>query len=156
VLGHVSDKEGRKEAKSRGNYTPPEIILDRVRMDFAVLDAVEGVTVAPGEAYIAREDLEGMDLADGAQIVAYRPQAEQGSRKLRVRASKKLPRRVALLAPDWCRPRRGSTFCRQRFRASPSSNASRSKIRAGRRPAPTRFGGSSTRRRRPGATRGIA
>ena len=38
VLGHVSDKEGKKESKSKGNYTPPEIILDEVKMDFAVVD----------------------------------------------------------------------------------------------------------------------
>ncbi len=37
VLGHVSDKEGKKESKSKGNYTPPEIILDKVAMEFAVL-----------------------------------------------------------------------------------------------------------------------
>jgi isoleucyl-tRNA synthetase len=28
VLGHVTDKEGKKESKSKGNYTPPDIILD--------------------------------------------------------------------------------------------------------------------------------
>ncbi|MGM0575785.1 MAG: isoleucine--tRNA ligase [Myxococcota bacterium] len=28
VLGHVSDKHGRKESKSKGNYTPPEKILE--------------------------------------------------------------------------------------------------------------------------------
>ena len=33
------DKEGKKESKSKGNYTPPEVILDRVHMEFAVLDA---------------------------------------------------------------------------------------------------------------------
>ena len=28
VLGHVCDKKGRKESKSKGNYTPPDAILD--------------------------------------------------------------------------------------------------------------------------------
>ena len=27
VLGHVCDKDGKKESKSKGNYTPPEVIL---------------------------------------------------------------------------------------------------------------------------------
>ena len=36
VLGHVCDREGKKESKSKGNYTPPEVILERVRMEFAV------------------------------------------------------------------------------------------------------------------------
>ena len=33
VLGHVTDAEGRKESKSRGNYTPPEVTLDEVGAD---------------------------------------------------------------------------------------------------------------------------
>lgn len=28
VLGHVTDKTGKKESKSKGNYTPPDLILD--------------------------------------------------------------------------------------------------------------------------------
>ena len=38
VLGHVADREGKKESKSKGNYTPPEVILDRIRLEFAVVD----------------------------------------------------------------------------------------------------------------------
>ncbi|MBW1686547.1 MAG: class I tRNA ligase family protein, partial [Deltaproteobacteria bacterium] len=41
VLGHVADREGKKESKSKGNYTPPEIILDAVKLEFAC--------VSPGE-----------------------------------------------------------------------------------------------------------
>jgi isoleucyl-tRNA synthetase len=37
VLGHVGDKDGKKESKQKGNYTPPEVILDRVRMEFATM-----------------------------------------------------------------------------------------------------------------------
>ena len=33
VLGHVTDPEGRKESKSRGNYTPPEETLAEVGAD---------------------------------------------------------------------------------------------------------------------------
>lgn len=40
VLGHVQDKAGKKESKSSGNYTPPDLILDAVKMDFAVLDGL--------------------------------------------------------------------------------------------------------------------
>ncbi len=97
VLGHVCDREGKKESKSKGNYTPPEIILDRVRMDFGVLEQVAGVDVAPAEAVIAREDLDGMDLKDGARVVAYRSDAEGAQLELTLRASAKLPRRVVLL-----------------------------------------------------------
>jgi isoleucyl-tRNA synthetase len=97
VLGHVSDKEGRKESKSKGNYTPPEIILDEVKMDFAVVDAgAYGVSaVAPGRAVISMDDLEGMDLASGA-VVELRSRA--GAEKIALHGDKKLPRRVIALS----------------------------------------------------------
>ncbi len=97
VLGHVCDRDGKKESKSKGNYTPPEIILDRVRMDFGVLDEVAGIAVQPGEALIAREDLEGMDLRENARVAVYRPDNEQVSLQLTLKVAKKLPRRVVLL-----------------------------------------------------------
>ncbi|MEO6418640.1 MAG: isoleucine--tRNA ligase, partial [Polyangiaceae bacterium] len=99
VLGHVSDKEGKKESKSKGNYTPPDVILDAVKMDFAVLDpsdlpknnkkAVGGVMIAP-------EDLEGLDLLEGTVV-----RVSQGgaSKELQVWGVKGLPRRVAVLLP---------------------------------------------------------
>ncbi|WP_426754637.1 isoleucine--tRNA ligase [Myxococcus sp. Y35] len=100
VLGHVSDKEGRKESKSKGNYTPPEIILDEVRMDFAVLTAAEaGVPGEPGVALIAREDLEGLDIQEGAKVQLFRPDRPDVSVTATVKAHKKLKRRVVLLAP---------------------------------------------------------
>jgi len=99
VLGHVCDKEGKKESKSKGNYTPPEIILDEVRMDFAVLgDAQAQVPSVAGEALIAREDLEGMDLQEGAQVQLFRPDAPEKMLTLRVKPHKKLKRRVVLLS----------------------------------------------------------
>ncbi len=90
VLGHVSDKEGKKESKSKGNYTPPEIILDRVQMDFAVLGEAKGLKAEEGVAFVAREDLEGMDVQDGAKV-------NVRSRSLTIRAGKGLPRRVVVL-----------------------------------------------------------
>lgn len=98
VLGHVGDKEGKKESKSRGNYTPPEIILDRVRMEFGVLESVKDTHGTDGEALIAREDLEGMDLAEGARVAVYRGDGGGERLELAVRAEKKLPRRVVLLS----------------------------------------------------------
>jgi isoleucyl-tRNA synthetase len=98
VLGHVSDKEGKKESKSKGNYTPPGIIFDRVAIEFAVLGAAKGVTPEAGVAFIAKEDLEGMDLQDGAKVNLL---AGQGApRPLVVRAGKGLQRRVVVLHPE--------------------------------------------------------
>ena len=106
VLGHVSDKEGKKESKSKGNYTPPELVLERVAMSFAVLAETKGITPEKGMAFIAKEDLEGMDLRDGGSI-DLEPSVSKGEksqtaaaftpRRVTVRAGKGLPRRVVVL-----------------------------------------------------------
>jgi isoleucyl-tRNA synthetase len=98
VLGHVSDKEGKKESKSKGNYTPPDIILDRVRLEFGVLEQAPGMEAVQGTVLVAREDLEGMDVKDGAKVRVYRADRPEVARDLELRAHKKLPRRVALLS----------------------------------------------------------
>jgi len=96
VLGHVCDKEGKKESKSKGNYTPPEIILDDVAMEFAVLAASPDGKVQPkaGVALVAREDLEGMDLTEGAKVVL---EAQGKQREVVLEPAKHLPRRVVVL-----------------------------------------------------------
>jgi isoleucyl-tRNA synthetase len=111
VLGHVSDKEGKKESKSKGNYTPPEVILDRVAMEFAVTDPetaskhYKGVSfkgdVASNTAFIAPEDLEGLDLTDGAKvrISSHTGTGLEKENELSLHAKKGLPRRVVVLAP---------------------------------------------------------
>ncbi len=72
VLGHVTDPSGKKESKSKGNYTPPDAILDRVAQEFAVVTAEQcNVATAPGKALIAREDLEALDLQAGARMKVY-------------------------------------------------------------------------------------
>jgi isoleucyl-tRNA synthetase len=99
VLGHVGDREGKKESKSKGNYTPPEVILSRVRMEFAVVDEAAAKHAAkPGEVLIAREDLDGLDLQDGASVVVYRGDLPDAHiKRLVVRAQKGLPRRVVVM-----------------------------------------------------------
>jgi isoleucyl-tRNA synthetase len=108
VLGHVSDKEGKKESKSKGNYTPPEIILDAVKMDFAVLSheqahALTGKVlppIEPGSVLLPKEDREGLDLAEpvaGKAPVVLRATGPKGSIELKVHDAKALPRRVAVL-----------------------------------------------------------
>jgi isoleucyl-tRNA synthetase len=109
VLGHVSDKEGKKESKSKGNYTPPEVILDDVAMEFAVVHPeaahqFKGVTFKPvkdlarGVAWIAREDLEGLDLVEPAKVELCA--AGGAPRKFELHVQKNLPRRVIVLHPD--------------------------------------------------------
>jgi isoleucyl-tRNA synthetase len=109
VLGHVSDKEGKKESKSKGNYTLPEIVLDKVAMEFAVRDrpasgapgAKAGADVDEGTAYIAQEDFEGMDLGDpvkGATVRLYRADAPENAIEVRLLPlGKAFPRRAIVL-----------------------------------------------------------
>jgi isoleucyl-tRNA synthetase len=93
VLGHVADREGKKESKSKGNYTPPEIILDRVRLEFAAV-AANGEAPEPGCAIVAREDYEGLDLrGDRAKVRVYRGDVPTNSREIELRPGA-LPRRV--------------------------------------------------------------
>ncbi|MGK4004363.1 isoleucine--tRNA ligase [Sorangium sp. So ce1036] len=104
VLGHVGDREGKKESKSKGNYTPPEVILERVRMEFAApIETPSNVHERQPEeddvAVIAREDYEGLDLTgDAAKVRIYRADREADALEFRLRPSKRVPRRVVLLS----------------------------------------------------------
>jgi isoleucyl-tRNA synthetase len=99
VLGHVSDREGKKESKSKGNYTPPEVILNDVKLEFAAVDPGEDPPV-PGAARIAREDYEGLDLrGEGAKVRVFRDRAPGAARELEVQPAR-LPRRVIHLSPE--------------------------------------------------------
>lgn len=103
VLGHVCDREGKKESKSKGNYTPPEVILERVRMEFAAVKAGDTKVAAKGAgvAFIAREDYEGLDLTgESAKIVMYRQNREAERVAIDLHPAKGLPRRVVALHPD--------------------------------------------------------
>ena len=106
VLGHVCDRDGKKESKSKGNYTPPDIIIERVRLEFAPLAADDEalgklrdkLQLRDGVAYIAREDYDGLDLAgESAQVVAYRGDRTGQTKNLELRPLKGLPRRLVLL-----------------------------------------------------------
>lgn len=98
VLGHVADRAGKKESKSKGNYTPPEIILDRVRLEFALVAA--GEESAEGTVRIAREDFDGLDLrGDSARLRVFREGAPEAGFEVEVRPAK-LPRRVVEMAGE--------------------------------------------------------
>lgn len=107
VLGHVCDRTGKKESKSKGNYTPPDIIMERVRMEFAVIEsaqtaAMPGKVKAPatkGVAFIAREDYEGLDLTgNSSKVSVYRQDGEPF--EIELRAAKNLPRRLLVLSEE--------------------------------------------------------
>jgi isoleucyl-tRNA synthetase len=97
VLGHVADREGKKESKSKGNYTPPEVILDAVRLEFAAVAAGDDPP-PPGRARIAREDYEGLDLrGESTRVRVFRGDREASALELDLTPAR-LPRRVIELA----------------------------------------------------------
>ncbi len=103
VLGHVSDKEGKKESKSKGNFTPPDVILDSVKMDFLVLDRAElpgkrePLLAGPGVAYVSREDLEGLDFTPGATA---RLESEGKAIDVSLQIADRLRRRAVVLSRE--------------------------------------------------------
>ncbi|MDP9033245.1 MAG: isoleucine--tRNA ligase [Myxococcota bacterium] len=111
VLGHVTDKDGKKESKSKGNYTPPEIILDKVAMEFAVVEEAlvratpRGHSAAKfhvhrGQVLVAPEDIDGLDLQSGAVVRVYRKDAPATSQAMTLAASKGLRRRQVVMHAD--------------------------------------------------------
>ncbi len=111
MLGHVTDKEGKKESKSKGNYTPPEVILDKVAMEFAVVDeslvraaqkgsAAGKLHAVPGQALVAPEDVEGLDLQSGGVVHVYRKDTSVAPRPMTIVASKGMRRRQLVMHPD--------------------------------------------------------
>lgn len=105
VLGHVLDKTGKKESKSRGNYTPPEVIFDAVRMEFAPIPlssrkAKGAKSPKKGTVLLAREDLEGLDLKEGDSVTLYQGSAPESKITVRLKVHKTLPRRVLIVSDE--------------------------------------------------------
>jgi isoleucyl-tRNA synthetase len=97
VLGLIGDRDGRKESKSKGNYTPPEVILERVRLEFAPIEP-GGDAPPVGEARIAREDYEGLDFSgDSTAVRLSRGDDESHGVDVVLRPAK-LPRRLIELS----------------------------------------------------------
>ena len=99
VGGFVTDTEGKKESKSVGNYTPPEVIFDRIAQEFAVVDgAGADLDVKPGTALIGRAELEALDLRPGAEVKMYRPDEPNKAVATKLEQTKKLSRRLIALS----------------------------------------------------------
>lgn len=59
VLGHVCDIDGRKESKSKGNYTSPDLVLRGFTHQAAVADP----SLKPGQVGLKSEQVKSLDLA---------------------------------------------------------------------------------------------
>jgi isoleucyl-tRNA synthetase len=105
VLGHVCDKEGKKESKSKGNYTPPDIVYDEVKMEFAAISQQAAKAaykafkldkpLGARDLVIAPEEMDGLDLGERASV-----ELQCGASMVaecNVSPKKGLPRRIAVL-----------------------------------------------------------
>ena len=97
VLGHVADREGKKESKSKGNYTPPDVILDRVRARVrGGRSGARAPVVSPEPASIAREDYEGLDLrGESTRFASIAPTRQESALELELRRAARVTCRVA-------------------------------------------------------------
>ncbi|RMG48244.1 MAG: isoleucine--tRNA ligase [Acidobacteria bacterium] len=83
VLGHVCDPEGKKESKSAGNYTPPDLVLEgRFTLTVADPAAVEPAP-APEEAVLVRAQVKTLGLPEGHEVTL---RAGERTAKARLRA----------------------------------------------------------------------
>lgn len=73
VLGHVCDVEGKKESKSSGNYTPPDLVLEgRFTMRVASEERLPAPP-PPNAAILLPALVKSLGLPEGATVTLSRP-----------------------------------------------------------------------------------
>ncbi len=72
VLGHVGDMDGRKESKSRGNYTPPDLVLRGTMSAHGAPDP----DLNRGEVGFRKELVRSLDLGPKQRFIATGPGGE--------------------------------------------------------------------------------
>lgn len=75
VLGHVCDRHGYKESKSKGNYTSPNLVMRGVTWQIAVPDP----SLEPGTFGLKERQVEALDLQGEAVRLSARPDLSEGS-----------------------------------------------------------------------------
>ncbi|MCO4743433.1 MAG: isoleucine--tRNA ligase [Proteobacteria bacterium] len=95
VLGHVCDMEGRKESKSKGNYTSPDLVL----RGFTHLMALPDPSLKPGQVGMKKDQANSLDLAKHELVRMAREGGEEEVR-CRVVAAKVGPKDTVHLHPD--------------------------------------------------------
>ena len=166
VLGHVCDREGKKESKSRATTRRRRSSWTGCAWTSACSPRPTARAASRGSADRRARTLEGMDLPRATRrSVVYRADAPpRRSSSSRSRRSKKLPRRVVVLVPRADTAALGVTPISNGLDTMPvevpRAAARRARDDRGReharRRAPTRSAGSSTRPARRGPTRATA
>ncbi len=99
VLGHVCDTHGKKESKSSGNYTPPDLILDGSMK----LLVVEGKEPPAGKAHVSNALYQCLDLGKQSTVELCAGDASQTRgllAKHKVKDTKKALSEIVLNAED--------------------------------------------------------
>jgi isoleucyl-tRNA synthetase len=77
VLGHVCDPEGKKESKSSGNYTSPDLVLEgKFQLQIAPASRLKH-PIAPDAAVLLPAQVKTLGLQDGALLRLRNPQQPQ-------------------------------------------------------------------------------
>ncbi|HHN73813.1 MAG TPA: isoleucine--tRNA ligase, partial [Acidobacteria bacterium] len=80
VLGHVCDPEGKKESKSSGNYTPPDLVLEGA-FELRLADAPSSGEPPPDDALmLLPAQVKTLGMAEGAELTVCR--ADDTSRRV--------------------------------------------------------------------------
>ena len=93
VLGHVGDMDGRKESKSKGNYTSPDLVM-RGEVSLAVIadDSLE-----PGQLGMKSEQVRSLDLGPKDRVTA---QGQRGEVALQLVVAGVRPKDTVHMHPD--------------------------------------------------------
>ncbi len=97
VLGHVCDVDGRKESKSKGNYTSPNLVLRGT----ARLAAIPDPALERGTLGLKADQVKSLDLGASERVVGSAEPGGEGARvSLRVVAAPVGPKDSCHLHPD--------------------------------------------------------
>jgi isoleucyl-tRNA synthetase len=66
VLGHVCDMDGKKESKSKGNYTPPDLVISGKMYQNVVPDS----SLVSGQIGVKKELVRGLGFTRGEKLTA--------------------------------------------------------------------------------------
>jgi len=75
VLGHVCDMDGRKESKSKGNYTSPNLVLRGITK----LNVVPDETLSPGTVGLQSDQVRSLALKPSERVTLSTDEKQSGS-----------------------------------------------------------------------------
>lgn len=96
VLGHVTDMDGIKESKSKGNYTSPQLVLrGRMKMKVRADDSLK-----PGQAGLTKASVRSIDLSKGERLSLAKDECGDQRLEVTLKARKNPGKETLLLHPS--------------------------------------------------------